>query len=331
MNSSDRAATLSVVIPAYNEQESLRELVAKIDDSLGRIPSIRQHEIIVVDDGSSDGTWACVEQLALAPHSTVHGVRLKRNFGKAIALGAGFHAARGSIIVTLDADLQDDPDEIPKLLNRLMEGYDLVSGWKLNRQDPLEKRLPSKAFNWITRKLTHLELHDFNSGFKCYRAEAAKDIRLYGELHRFIPALVAERGYRIAEVAVHHNPRKHGKSKYGWKRYIKGLIDLLTVITITRWLRNPGHLFGGLGLALAGLGCLILFYLSAVWLFTNASIGRRPLLTFGTTMLLSGIQVIVFGLLAELIVRGQHTEDPSQYVRLRTECAGPQWPADGCQ
>lgn len=319
MNSFYRAASLSVVIPAYNEQESLQELVAQVNESVDRIPSVEQREIIIIDDGSSDGTWERIEQLALDPDTRVHGVRLKRNFGKATALSTGFHAATGSIIVTLDADLQDDPGEIPKLLNKLEEGFDLVSGWKLNRQDPLEKRLPSKVFNWITRKLTRLELHDFNSGFKCYRAEAAKDIRLYGELHRFIPALVAERGYRVSEVAVNHSPRKHGKSKYGWKRYVKGLIDLLTVMTITRWLRNPGHLFGGLGLALAGLGSVILFYLSAVWLFTDASIGRRPLLTLGTTMLLTGIQMIVFGLLAELIVRGQQTEDPSQYVRSRTD------------
>ena len=319
MKQHDQSPALSVVVPAYNEQESLGELVARINETVGLLTTVESHEIIIVDDGSNDQTWKQIQALTDSPDSQVTGLRLKRNFGKAIALSVGFDKARGSLVLTLDADLQDDPAEIPKLLARMDEGFDLVSGWKTNRQDPLEKRLPSRVFNWATRKLTGLELHDFNSGFKCYRAEAAKDLKLYGELHRYIPALLAEKGYRVSEVPVNHRPRKYGKSKYGWKRYAKGLIDLLTVMTITRWLRNPGHLFGGIGLVLAGVGGVTLCYLAGVWLFSGSGIGHRPLLPFATTALLTGIQMIVFGLLAELILRGQQTMDASQYVRCSTQ------------
>lgn len=319
MDNSVLLNAISVVVPAYNEKESIRELVNQINSTFGQMPTVIDYEIILVDDGSSDGTWDEVQKLSDVSRSKVLGIRLKRNFGKAIALSAGFDRARYPVILTLDADLQDDPAEIPKLLKKLEDGYDLVSGWKRNRQDPLEKKLPSRVFNWVTRKLTGLDLHDFNSGFKCYNATTAKDIHLYGELHRYIPALAAEQGYRVGEVAVNHNPRKYGKSKYGWKRYVKGMIDLLTVMTITRWLRNPGHLFGGIGLTLVGLGGMVMAYLAAVWLFTDNPIGHRPLLPFATTILLTGVQMIVFGLLAELIVRSQHKSDAKQYIRSVTD------------
>ncbi|GHC06769.1 glycosyltransferase family 2 protein [Cerasicoccus arenae] len=302
------APVLSIVTPAYNEAESVRLLWEKISSVLNDSPWT--FEVIYIDDGSSDNTWEKIRQLQADYPQGVRAFRLRRNFGKAAALSVGFSAARGDYVITMDADLQDEPGEIPSLMAKLEEGYDLVSGWKRERNDPLEKRLPSRLFNAVTRKISGLELHDFNCGLKAYRVEVVRELPLYGELHRYIPILAHAEGYRVTEIPVKHHAREFGISKYGLGRYFKGFLDLLTVAAITRFLQRPGHLFGGSGLVLGGLGFLILCYLTAVKLFLGAGIGQRPLLLFGVLLMLLGVQLISVGLVGELIVRklGGHRE-----------------------
>ena len=225
----------------------------------------RPYEILFVDDGSRDGSFERIEKLRLED-PCVRGVQLRRNFGKAAALAVGFREARGDVIITMDADLQDDPAEVPKLLARLEDGFDLVSGWKQDRQDPRSKTWPSQLFNWVTGFLTGVRLHDFNSGFKIYRREVVEEIRLYGELHRFIPALAAWRGFQVTEVPVHHRPRRYGRTKFGSTRLWRGFLDLLTVLFLTRYTRRPLHLFGGLGLIAWTVGFVVNAYLTGIWL-----------------------------------------------------------------
>ncbi|MEM9227906.1 MAG: glycosyltransferase family 2 protein, partial [Verrucomicrobiota bacterium] len=236
---------LSFVIPVFDEAATLEPLLEKI------LASVKEHklgacEVIFVDDGSKDNSWDRITELVKV-HPCVIGLRFRRNFGKATALAAGFEAAAGEIIFTLDADMQDDPVEIPSFLRKLDEGYDMVNGWKKNRQDPIEKRLPSRLFNSVACSVGGVKLHDMNCGFKAYRREVINSLNLYGELHRFVPVLAQAEGFRIGEIPVLHHPREHGKSKYGWKRYFKGFLDLVTVTATTRFLDRPGHLFGGLG------------------------------------------------------------------------------------
>lgn len=289
---------ISVVIPVLNEAETIQPLsdqITAVLDDLGR-----SCEIVFVDDGSQDDT---VERIrgAHEADARVRLVRFRRNFGKAAALCAGFDVSRGSLVVTMDGDLQDDPDEIPKLLEKLeSEDLDLVSGWKQQRQDPFSKRLPSKVFNWVTRKLARIELHDFNSGFKVYRREVLDEIALYGELHRYIPVLAGRKGFAVGEIAVRHHRRQHGTSKYGWDRFYKGLLDLITVLFITRYTRRPLHLFGviGLGSLIVGLG--INLYLVVRWL-QGEYLSNRPLLLLGILLMLLGIQVLTTGLIGEMI------------------------------
>lgn len=292
---------LSVVIPVYNEVETLEELVGRLlavlDGATGD-----GGEIVFVDDGSTDGSWRLLKKLHGGHPERLRGLRHRRNFGKAAALAQGFRAARGRVIVTMDADLQDQPEEIPKLLAALTEEVDLVSGWKRRRQDPLDKTLPSKVFNLVARKLSGLRLHDMNCGFKAYRAEVAKGLKLYGELHRFIPILAHGEGYRVAEVAVAHHRREHGHSKYGATRMIKGALDLLTTVVLTRYLRRPAHFFGGIGLLVGAAGFGILVYLSAGWFLGNKGIGTRPLFFFGILGSLLSAQLISLGILAELVL-----------------------------
>ena len=289
---------ISVVIPVLNEAETIQPLsdqITAVLDDLGR-----SCEIVFVDDGSQDDT---VERIRRAHEADarVRLVRFRRNFGKAAALCAGFDVSRGSLVVTMDGDLQDDPDEIPKLLEKLeSEDLDLVSGWKQQRQDPVSKRLPSKVFNWVTRKLARIELHDFNSGFKVYRREVLDEIALYGELHRYIPVLASRKGFAVGEIAVRHHRRQHGTSKYGWDRFYKGLLDLITVLFITRYTRRPLHLFGviGLGSLIVGLG--INLYLLVLWV-QGEYLSNRPLLLLGILLMLLGIQVLTTGLIGEMI------------------------------
>jgi glycosyltransferase involved in cell wall biosynthesis len=274
------------------------ELAARVAEVLDR--QELRFEIVFVDDGSRDHT---VEQVRRARQldPRVKLVRLRRNFGKAAAITAGFDHCRGEIILTMDGDLQDDPEEIPRMLAALEErGLDLVSGWKRRRRDPASKRYPSRLFNWVTRKLARVDLHDFNCGFKAYRREVLEQVAVYGELHRYIPVLASRRGFQVGEIEVAHHPRRHGVSKYGWDRFYKGLLDLITVLFITRYTRRPLHLFGLVGLVLLNVGFFINAYLAVLW-FLGHGLSNRPLLLLGVLLMLMGIQVLTTGLLGEMI------------------------------
>jgi glycosyltransferase involved in cell wall biosynthesis len=288
---------ISVVVPVHDEEQTVALLYEELQAALE--PLERPWEAVFVDDGSTDGSWAALTRLHSA-RGNVRVVRLRRNFGKAAALAAGFAHAEGDVVVTIDADLQDDPAEIPRLLAKLDEGFDLVSGWKTHRRDPLTRRVPSKIFNWVTGRVSGLRLHDLNCGLKAYRAEVVRDLRLYGELHRFIPVLAHYRGHRVAELPVNHRPREHGRSRYGIERYLRGFLDLLTVSFIGRYRHRPLHLFGGLGLILGLLGFVVLVYLTIVKL-TGHAIGERPLLTLGVLLVVVGLQFFSLGLLGELV------------------------------
>jgi glycosyltransferase involved in cell wall biosynthesis len=303
---------LSVVVPCYDEEPSLRELHRELRSVLAR--QFASFEILFVDDGSTDGSRRVIEELA-AEDPAVGAVFLRRNFGKAAALDAGFRRARGRVVVTMDGDLQDLPAEIPALVRKLDEGYDLASGWKQDRKDPLGKTLPSRLFNATVRRASHLELHDFNCGLKAYRREALEDLQLYGEMHRFIPVLLHWQGFSVTEVPVEHRPRKFGSSKYGSARLAKGFFDLLTVMLNTRFRSRPLHLFGWAGTILGGIGTLILIYLVVLWFLDMGPIGNRPLLLFGALMVMVGIQLVSTGLLGELVTKGQQTEKPGYVIR----------------
>lgn len=293
--------TVSVIVPVMNEEQTIVTLAERIVEVFSSSPPPAQlKEIIFVDDGSLDGSW---NQVLLASQRipSVYGIRLRRNFGKAAALQQGISHAEGDVIITMDGDLQDDPKEIPRFLTAIRSGLDVVSGWKRIRHDPLGKTLPSRLFNYVTAKVSGVRIHDFNCGFKACKREVFQSINLYGELHRFIPALADAVGYRVGEIEVEHHPRQFGKSKYGAKRLVKGFIDLLTVVTITKFNSRPGHLFGGLGLTVGLIGFIINAYLAIIW-FTGEPIGHRPLLSLGILLTIIGIQFILFGLVAELFV-----------------------------
>jgi glycosyltransferase involved in cell wall biosynthesis len=289
---------VSVLVPVLDEEGSVTELAQRIVAVLEGAG--RSFEVLFVDDGSRDGT---VEEIRRAHEldPRVKLVRLRRNFGKAAALCAGFDHCRGEIVVTMDGDLQDVPEEIPRMLAALEEAdLDLVSGWKRQRKDPLSKRVPSKLFNWVTRKLADVDLHDFNSGFKAYRREVLEQVAIYGELHRYIPVLASRKGFAVGEIAVTHQPRRHGTSKYGWDRFYKGLLDLITVLFITRYTRRPLHLFGLVGLVFLTAGLGINTYLAVLWT-QGAWLSNRPLLLLGVLLMVMGIQILTTGLLGEMV------------------------------
>ncbi|MFL6039600.1 MAG: glycosyltransferase family 2 protein [Gaiellaceae bacterium] len=288
---------ISVVVPVHNEERSIALLYDELRSALE--PLAAPWEAIFVDDGSTDGTFAALTRLH-NDADNVRVVRLRRNFGKAAALVAGFDQARGETVVTIDGDLQDDPAEIPRLLAKLDEGFDLVSGWKQHRRDPLSRRVLSRIFNRVTSAFSGVHLHDMNCGLKAYRAEVVHGLRLYGELHRFIPVLAHYRGFRIAELAVNHRPREHGRSRYGVERYLRGFLDLLTVSFIGRYRHRPLHLFGGLGLILGAFGTAILIYLTVLKTLGHA-IGHRPLLMLGVLLVVIGLQFFSLGLISEMI------------------------------
>ena len=288
---------ISVVIPVHDEELSVALLYDELSAAFAG--DSRTWEAVFVDDGSSDGTFAALTRLHGA-NDNVRVVRLRRNFGKAAALDAGFGEATGDVVVTIDGDLQDDPSEIPRLLAKLDEGYDLVSGWKTKRRDPLTRRIPSRIFNTVAGKVSGVHLHDLNCGLKAYRAEVVEGMQLYGELHRYIPVLAHYRGYRVTELPVNHREREHGRSNYGVERYVRGFLDLLTVTFMGRYRHRPLHLFGGLGLLAGTMGFAILVYLTIVKLAGHA-IGQRPLLTLGVLLIVVGIQLLSLGLLSELI------------------------------
>src|SRR5882724_10662676 len=300
------ASVISIVIPLHNEERSIALLYDELQAALE--PLGQDWEAVFVDDGSVDGSFAALTRLHDA-NENVRVVRLRRNFGKAAALAAGFGQARGEIVVTIDADLQDDPAEIPRLLVKLDEGFDLVSGWKTRRRDPLRRRVLSRIFNWVTGRMSGLRLHDMNCGLKAYRSEVVRGMPLYGELHRFIPVLAHYRGFRIAELPVNHRPRAHGRSRYGLERYLRGFLDLLTVSFMGRYRHRPLHLFGGLGLLLGALGIAVLAYLTVVKIGGHA-IGQRPLLTLGVLLVVVGMQFFSLGLISEMIT--SHHEERAQ-------------------
>jgi glycosyltransferase involved in cell wall biosynthesis len=288
---------ISVVVPVHNEERSIGLLHEELQAALD--PLGEEWEAVYVDDGSTDESFSALTRLH-AREDNVRVVRLRRNFGKAAALAAGFAQATGERVVTIDGDLQDDPSEIPQLLAKLEEGFDVVSGWKTRRRDPLSRRLPSKLFNWVAGWMSGLRLHDMNCGLKAYRAEVVHNLVLYGELHRFIPVLAHEQGYRVAELPVNHRLREHGRSRYGMERYLRGFLDLLTVSFMGRYRHRPLHLFGGLGLLLGGSGVVLLVYLTIVKL-TGHAIGQRPLLTLGVLLVVVGMQFFTLGLISEMI------------------------------
>ena len=303
---------ISVVVPLFNEEHSLDALYHEIAAVLDSQPE--PYEVVFVDDGSTDGSMAVLERLH-GETTNVVAVHLRRNFGKAAALQAGFLEARGDVVVTMDADLQDDPAEIPQLLAKLDEGFDLVSGWKARRNDPWTRRVLSKVFNWATAVVSGVRLHDVNCGLKAYRAEVLKGMRIYGELHRFIPVLASYRGFRVAEISVNHRAREHGRSRYGLSRYLRGFFDLLSVTFMGRYRHRPLHLFGGLGLVMGFVGSLILLYLTVIKI-GGAAIGHRPLLTLGVLLVVVGIQLLSLGLLSELIT-SQHEERMDERTRMQ--------------
>jgi glycosyltransferase involved in cell wall biosynthesis len=294
---------ISVVVPIHNEERSVALLYDELRAALE--PLAQEWETIFVDDGSTDGSFAALTRLhAAMPNVRV--VRLRRNFGKSAALAAGFAQAGGDVVVTIDGDLQDDPSEIPKLLAKLDEGFDLVSGWKTRRRDSWARRFLSRGFNTMTAWLTGVHLHDVNCGLKAYRAEVLRGLRIYGELHRFIPVLAHHRGFRVAELPVNHRPREHGRSRYGLERYLRGFLDLLSVSFMGRYRHRPLHLFGGLGLGLGALGSAILLYLT-IDKFLGHAIGKRPLLMLGVLLVVVGIQLFSLGLISELVT-AQHEQ-----------------------
>jgi len=288
---------LSVVVPVRDEEPSLVPLLGELRAVLDQTGE--EWEVIVVDDGSADGSFATLTRLH-AEQEAIRVVRLRRNFGKAVALAAGFEQARGDTVLTIDGDGQDDPAEIPRLLAKLEEGFDVVTGWKGRRQDPLSRRLLSRVFNGVTSRVSGVRLHDVNCGLKAMRAEVAHGLTLYGELHRFIPVLAHAEGYRVGELPVNHRVRRHGRSRYGPERYIRGFLDLLTVSFMGRYRHRPLHLFGGLGLVLGLAGFVVLVYLTALKLAGQA-IGHRPLLVLGVLLVVVGLQFFSLGLVGELV------------------------------
>jgi len=310
MNENERE--LSVVIPVYNEGENLNSLYSQLKSVLENLG--KAYEIILVDDGSTDSSFLIMEKLHGQDHN-IKVIQFRKNFGKAAALSAGFTSAQGKIITTMDADLQDDPREIPNFIKKLNEGYDLVCGWRFKRRDPVSRTFPSRLFNSLTATLTGVKVHDFNCGFKAYRKEVIEDLDLYGELHRYIPALAHWKGFKVGEIKVEHHPRAHGKSKYGVERLFRGLTDLFTVMFLTKYMKKPLHLFGAVGVFLLLIGFIINAYLAILKFVLRQAIGGRPLLLLGVLLMLIGFQIISTGLVGEMIVSTRDKGEKGYVVR----------------
>ncbi|MEA3378602.1 MAG: glycosyltransferase family 2 protein [Nanoarchaeota archaeon] len=296
---------VTILIPVLNEEKTIEPLVDLIREVMKKVT--KNYDILFVDDGSRDRTFYVLKKIH-EKYSNVKIIKFRRNFGKAAALSAGFKEANSKYIITMDGDLQDDPREIPRFLKKLGEGFDLVSGWKRKRRDVLAKTLPSKFFNWLTAKLTRVNIHDFNCGFKAYKTEVVKGINLYGELHRYIPALVHWQGYNVGEIIVRHHSRRFGKSKYGIERLVKGFLDLITVKYLTTYIKRPLHFFGLIGLSSSFIGSLIGLYLIIEWCWGEA-LSNRPLLLLAVLMVVVGIQLISLGLIGELIVSNSKSQN----------------------
>jgi glycosyltransferase involved in cell wall biosynthesis len=299
------APFVSIIVPLLNEDESLGELYGQILAAM--IPLAKKFEVIFVDDGSTDKSFSVLQQLH-AKDPRVKVIQFRRNFGKSAALSVGFHEAQGDIVITMDADLQDDPAEIPGLIEMVNQGYDLVSGWKKRRHDPLSKTIPSKLANSVTAMMTGIPIHDMNCGLKAYRKEVVKGVNVYGELHRYIPALAHWAGFRVGEKVVNHRPRQFGHTKFGIGRFSRGFLDLLTVLFTTRYIRRPLHLFGVWGIISFLIGAVIDGYLSIEWLLGMTSLSNRPLFLLGILFIIVGVQFVSFGLLGEMINRQQRDE-----------------------
>jgi len=296
---------ISIIIPLYNEAESLPHLKETLDRILAR--EKLDAELLFVNDGSTDSSREQLDRFAESD-PRVRVIMFRRNYGKSAAVDAGFRSALGEYVITMDADLQDDPEEIPNLIAKLEEGYDLVSGWKKKRYDPLSKKIPSRIFNWSVRIFSGIRLHDFNCGLKIYRRQVLETIRVYGELHRFIPMLVAAQGWRVGELIVQHHPRQWGTTKFGISRFVGGMLDLMSVLFITRFKTQPMHLFGSFGLFSMLIGLVILLYLTISW-FLGVPIGQRPLFFLGILLVIVGIQFFSIGLIGELI---SHSNEMNQ-------------------
>ncbi len=312
------ALDISVVVPLYNEEESLPELVQWID-RVCKSESL-SYEIIMVDDGSTDGSWQVVESLKMQYGASIKAIHFMRNYGKSAALYCGFEAAEGEVVFTMDADLQDSPDEIPAMRKMILEeGYDLVSGWKRKRYDPIGKRLPSKFFNWTARKVSGIKLHDFNCGLKCYRKSVVKSIEVYGEMHRYIPILAKHAGFKhIGEKEVHHQARKYGVSKFGMERMVKGYLDLISVTFMSRFGRSPMYFFGGLGTLMFLLGGFTTCWVIGSKIYKQIMdlplrpVTEQPLFYLAILAIILGVQLFLAGFLGELINR--NSSDRNKYL-----------------
>ena len=307
---------LSIIIPLLDEAESLPELHSRLTDVLRRLE--QPAEMIFVDDGSTDASVETLVKLR-ERDPRIRIVQFRRNYGKSAALAAGFARAQGNRIVTIDADLQDDPAEIPHLLKKLDDGYDLVSGWKRRRRDRFVKRVTSRIFNRVTSNLTGVQLHDINCGLKAYRREVTETIRVYGQLHRYLPVLALKEGFRLGEIEVKHHPRKYGLSKFGLSRFTSGFLDLMTVLFLTRYTRRPLHLFGVAGLVAFVLGTAISLYLAYQRIFLTVYLSNRPLLFLGILLVIIGVQFFSIGLIGEMIAASAEANNPSQTYSIRKE------------
>lgn len=304
---------VSFVIPARNEEKSIIRLYKEILQELKKLN--KSYEIIFIDDGSIDNTFKIFAELH-NKDKNVTAIKLRGPFGKSAALSVGFLQAKSEVIITMDADLQDNPKEIPNFIEKINEGYDLVSGWKKKRHDPISKKIPSKIGNWLTRLMTGVKIHDLNCGYKAFRKEVVKNLNLYGELYKYIPVIAAHQNFKIGEIVVSHRKRLYGKSKFGWQRNIKGLLDLLTITFITGYIHRPGHFFGTLGIISFFIGFVIGLYITYLRITTGGIQYRQPLLMFGILAMVIGIQLITTGLLAEMITSfNQRKFESKNYVK----------------
>lgn len=311
-----RPTKISVVIPLLNEEESLRELAARLESVLTELAP-NSYQVLFIDDGSTDTSYQVLQELH-TQNARFQAIRFRRNYGKSAALAVGFARAEGDIVITMDADLQDDPQELPALCAKLDEGYDLVSGWKKKRYDPWHKTMPSKLFNAVTSKMSGIRLHDFNCGLKAYRKEVVKALTIYGDMHRYIPALAHWEGFRVTEIAVQHHPRKFGVSKFGAKRFITGFLDLLTVLFTTKYIKRPLHLFGTIGALLLLIGIGIESTLTAEWFLGMTYFSNRPIVLLGILLIIVGVQLISMGLLGELLVKNSSVGTAQYLIREQT-------------
>ncbi|MBX3043488.1 MAG: glycosyltransferase [Candidatus Kapabacteria bacterium] len=302
---------ISVVIPLLNEVDSLPELSLLLEEELAKSAKGR-YEVIFVDDGSTDGSYDMIKQINRR-NKRFKCIRFRRNYGKSAALSVAFQKAKGKVVITMDADLQDDPSEIPNLLSKINDGYDLVSGWKKKRYDPISKTMPSKLFNYVTSVASGIKLHDFNCGLKAYKKSVVKTVKIYGEMHRYIPALAHWEGFKVTEIPVQHHPRRYGKTKFGVSRFVYGFLDLLTVLFTTRYFKRPLHFFGAGGMLLTLLGLIINLYLTIEWFAGNTYLSNRPLALLGIALIIVGVQFISMGLIGEMMVKNHMLLNENNY------------------